>query len=1067
MQTRKGFGLTKDLVFQSEDYKILQTEFMNQTLDTPFGVAAGPHTQLSQNILMAWLSGARYIELKTVQVLDELEVSKPCIDMQDEGYNCEWSQELKIEESFNEYLNAWILIHLFQYQKNKHKSPGLIFNMSVGYNYDGILSDKVQWYLDKMNNCSVEKKNKIEALSVICPEIKDVEIPDCISNNVTLSTMHGCPPDEIEKITSYLVKERKLNTILKLNPTLLGKDALRNILNTQNGFYTEVPDIAFEHDLKYEQALGIIERLTAAAAENHVFFGLKLTNTLESLNTRQVFSKSQESMYMSGRALHPISINLAKKIQENFNGRLQISFSAGADCFNLPDVLACGLFPVTVSSDVLKPGGYSRLLQYAKACKDAYIASNAMGREEFIKNKNVEKDVPEKEAALANLKLYAQNVLEQKAYKNDFFIEKSIKTNKELGVFDCINAPCTLTCPTHQDIPEYMFHASKGQWENALLTILRTNPFPNVLGMICDHKCQTKCTRINYDEELRIRDVKWFVSHADEQNNMPENLPAKGLKAAVIGAGPSGLSCAYFLKLAGMDVAVFESKSVSGGMISEAIPNFRLKEAALKKDIDRIKNMGVAIHYNARINTETFNKLRETYNCVYIAVGAQENKKLNIEGEHSEGVLDPIQFLSSIKKKENLIKFKNIAIIGGGNTACDIARSAHRLLKGEGKVTVVYRRTLREMPADKEELEAMLSENIEVVELTAPLKIISKNGKVSALACIKMSQGENDESGRSKPVPIQGSDFELPFDAIIPALGQHVVVDFMEKEAYESVTAYQTAVDGVFIGGDALRGASTIINAVGDGRKASSRIISTLAKNITENNSFSTGLSYEELIEKKSVRKHSVLKYPAIAKYQETAPEMPFSKEDIMEEAARCLFCHELCNICVTVCPNKANYCYEVKPFSMMLPKLIVKDGKYSIEPHKTFEVKQKYQIINIGDFCNECGNCNTFCPTSGAPYQQKPKVYLTSLSFISVEEAYLLSKHKDKSVLVYKKKGLFSTLTSFQNKYLYETDYVKVEFDADFKIIHVETLAPCASKVTFEKAAEMYVLINGISNLC
>jgi len=267
-QERKEiFGLPEELFFNRSDHFELSMDIFGQHLFTPIGVAAGPHTQMAQNIISAWLCGASYIELKTIQTLDELEISKPCIDMQDEGYNCEWSQELRISESFEEYLKAWIIIHLLR-QKfgwDKQQKRGFVFNMSIGYNFDGIQKENVQWFLKNMSDCSKQKKQMINDLLPLYPDLASIDIPNCISNNITLSTMHGCPPDEIEKIGYYLLKEKKLHTLIKLNPTLLGRDELRDILNNKLQFKNKIPDIAFDHDLKYADALGIIQRMQQTA----------------------------------------------------------------------------------------------------------------------------------------------------------------------------------------------------------------------------------------------------------------------------------------------------------------------------------------------------------------------------------------------------------------------------------------------------------------------------------------------------------------------------------------------------------------------------------------------------------------------------------------------------------------------------------------------------------------------------------------------------------------------------------------------------------------------------------
>ncbi|MFC2096276.1 NAD(P)-binding protein, partial [Bacteroidota bacterium] len=615
------FGIPEELFFNPNKVNSFKVDQFNQTIDSPLGVAAGPHSQMAQNIIGAWLMGARYIELKTIQTLDELEIAKPCIDMQDEGYNCEWSQELKIEESFNEYLNAWIIIHILNHKFGWSNEIKTIFNMSVGYNLEGILKENVQWFFSKMDNCPAELNEKINEIRKIYPKIESTHIPSQISNNITLSTMHGCPANEIEDIAKYLLEEKNLHTFVKLNPTLLGPEFLREILNDKLNFKTNVPDIAFEHDLKYPDALKLIRSLQETAIQKNLQFGLKLTNTLESVNNKQIFGSDIDMMYMSGRALHPISINVAKKLQNEFKGELQLSFSAGADAFNISDILSCGFKTVTVCSDILKPGGYMRLNQYF---------------EEIQKN-NISNEIS-KEDALKNLKVYAEKVLNSDLYKRKSIKDPDIKTERNLGYFDCISAPCKDTCATNQDIPDYMHFTSNGQFDKAYETILKTNPFPSITGMICDHLCQNKCTRVNYDNSLLIREVKRFIS---EQEEIKLNQKSKNnIKVAIIGAGPSGLSAAYYLALAGFEIEVFESNSKAGGMVQYAIPGFRLTDEAIEKDFKRVTDLGVQIHYNQKINKEKFQTLKTNYNYLFIGVGAQLSAPYKLEGIESEGVLD-------------------------------------------------------------------------------------------------------------------------------------------------------------------------------------------------------------------------------------------------------------------------------------------------------------------------------------------------------------------------------------------------------------------------------------------
>ena len=1059
------FGIPKELFFKPENNHPFRFKRFGKLLETPIGVAAGPQTQMAQNIITAWLCGARYIELKTIQTLDELEVSKPCIDMQDEGYNCEWSQELKIHESFDEYLNAWIMIHILRHKFGWKGELGTIFNMSVGYNLEGILKENVQWFFDKMINCKAEKLEKINLLKPLYPEIEKIDIPDCISDNITLSTMHGCPPDEIEKIADYLITEKKLHTTVKLNPTLLGAEKLRKILNHDLEYKIKVPDIAFEHDLKYNDSIKIIKSLQKKAKDADVFFGLKLTNTLEVENKKDVFPPNEKMMYMSGRALHPISINVAAKLQNEFNGELDISFSAGADCFNISDVIACGLKPVTVSSDLLKPGGYGRLTQYIEELTTDFNISGAKSNEEFILKRNG-KNNDIKQAALSNLKSYSENVVNNEAYKEPLFLKPNIKTSRNLNVFDCIKAPCVDTCPTHQDIPEYMYWVANNNIENAYKVILRTNPFPSVLGLVCDHLCQTKCTRVNYDNNLLIRGIKRFVTESSK--NEIELIPnsKNGFKVSIIGAGPSGLSCAYFLSLAGFEVNVFETKAFAGGMAADAIPLFRLSKEALEFDIKRIEKLGVKIHYNSKISSSKFEKLRSSNNFLYIAAGAQKAKPFGIEGSEAIGVLDPLKFLSDIKNCNTPIIGKNIAIVGGGNTAMDVARTAFRVAGANGKITIIYRRTKNEMPADIEEIKAVIDEGIEILELTAPEKVISENGHVKGLICSKMELSEKDESGRAKPIKIQGSEFTLNFDTIIPALGQDLDIDFVDVNLLKSdKKTYETAIKNVFIGGDAYRGASNIIKAVADGRFTAENIINRASKQkyIHKLTTFKN-LNFTDLTLKRAKRIISCKtdEINGTKKSFEVAVHS-LSVNAAVKEASRCLYCDELCNVCVTVCPNRANFSFVTKPIAIQLYKAEKVNGKIEIKQDKIFNIDQQYQIINISDFCNECGNCTTFCPTNGSPYRNKPKFYLTSKSFEEAPSGYFISKSDSSKTIHYKDNDGIKTLTLQNGNYIYETKNVKAEFSLnDFKLLNVNFATDITNIEYFTKVAEMKILLDG-----
>jgi putative selenate reductase len=1001
-------GISKNLFFVPEKAKSLHFSQFGQTIETPIGVAAGPHTQLAQNIIAAWLTGSRFIELKTIQTLDELEISKPCIDMQDEGYNCEWSQELKVKESFDQYLNAWIIIHVLRHKLFGviSEDPGFIFNMSVGYNFEGILQDNVQWFLDQMQDATDPMNEKLQRIERLYPEIKSIRISPRLSNNITLSTMHGCPPDEIEKIGKYLIREKKLHTVIKLNPTLLGKEKLLGIMN-RSGFETEVPDIAFEHDLKFDDATQIIESLQLAADENSVQFGIKLTNTLESRNHKTIF-ENEEMMYMSGRALHPISTNLAADLQGFFDGNLNISFSGGANADNIRDLYLSGLAPITVCSDLLKPGGFGRQLQY-------------------LDNLSKAEKPGDKKAQLAHLVHYAGQLQHEGAYRKRQIADHNLKTPRTLDYFDCIEAPCVSTCPTHQDIPSYLHHTAVGEFEKAYKVIRETNPFPLTTGMICDHLCQNKCVRIHYDHPVQIREVKRFIAE-HHQNHKAGNKKTKesGLTASVIGAGPSGLSCAYYLAKNGFEVTVYEAKKDAGGMISAAIPSFRLTNEAIDVDIGTIQAMGVKILYGQHIDPDKFNALREISDFIYIGAGAQHASKLNIKGIGSKGVLDPLTFLFDIKADKTPEVGKNVVIIGGGNTAMDAARTAWRLVGKEGKVTIVYRRTVKQMPADQGEVKAVLEEGIEIIELCSPVEVINSNEKVISLRCQKMKLGKKDATGRKAPVPVDGEMIDIPADTIIPAVGQVRAFDFIDKIDFPTDNShYETTLPGVFIGGDALRGASTAINAIGDGRLAAKAILGKAG--IKPKPGVPNGRQQEtaeELMYKKTLRIEP-------APVRELVPDerrnfdinhFGMDKAGAIHEASRCLKCDEICNLCATVCPNLAFHGYEIEPNALSVYQVLFENGLPVIKDGADFIITQRFQILHIADWCNACGNCTTFCPTSGAPYKHKPHLYLDEVTFHQEKDGYHYKRMNGSATFQGYERGILSELILMKDKYLYRS---------------------------------------------
>jgi len=989
------FGIPQALFLTPRARDGFRTAAYGHPLETPFGPAAGPHTQMAQNIVVAWLCGARFIELKTVQTLDRLDVNKPCIDMEDEGYNVEWSQELRMYQSFDEYLRAWVLIHALHRRLGfPGEAPGVVFNMSVGYDLAGIQKPNVQWYLDVMRDASAYLGGYIDIVARHFPGVREVAIPADLSDNVTLSTMHGCPPDEIERIAGYLLAERGLHTAVKCNPTLLGPERVRGILQGDLGYGdVVVPDAAFGHDLKWEDAVPMFGRLQGMAAERALHFGLKLSNTLEVENWRTVFPDDR-MMYLSGRALHALTVNLALRLAEEYRGGMPLSFAGGADCFNAPQLLACGLRPVTVCSDLLKSGGYLRLRQYLEETAAALDAAGAGDLDDFARRVAGVEDVAA--AGLANLRRYAAGVSRERRYRKDAFATGRSKTARPLGLFDCIEAPCTDECPVDQDVPQYMAAVREGRYADAVAITRRDNPLASILGHVCDHLCEHTCIRTHYDEPLAIREMKRFIMSREESPDVGERAPDRGQKVAIIGAGPAGISAARLLGQAGFGVTIFERHPYAGGMVGGAIPIYRLPQERIDADLAGLGPLGVTVEYGKEAGKDfALSDLREQgFGPILVAVGAQVAKRLGIPGEEAEGVLDGIGFLRSVREGRPVPIGKRVAVVGAGDTAMDCARTARRL---GAEVAIVYRRTIDQMPADREEVYAMLEEGVAVEELSLPVRLRVEDGHLAGVVCTRMEyRGERDAGGRKMPVAVEGSEYEMPFDTLLLAVSQHAVLGFFDGVQPELIKGgylacdpetMETSVPGVYVAGDvAAHGPASIVQAAADGKRAAAAIIGAALPARPPHR------PPEDMAALLGRRAHREWRVPVRhtplslrSGFAETT--YSYSEDEARAEAARCLDCDRVCSICVGVCPNLAILTYGSAPMAIDLPVVRVEAGRVVTAGRAPFRVEQCLQVAVLTDFCNECGNCATFCPTAGRPYRDKPRLYLDRADFEGQED--------------------------------------------------------------------------------
>mgnify|MGYP001249765667 FL=1 len=913
LQEKKG----QDTVFgvhrpYTADPKNDMTIF-TRNLETPVGPAAGPHTQLAQNIIASYYAGARFFELKTVQKMDGAELSacvnKPCILADDEGYNCEWSTELTVPDAMGEYIKAWFILHVIAKEFGLGAQDGFQFNISVGYDLAGIKGDKVNTFIDGM----MEAKD-----TVIFQECRkwlwdnadkfhnftreDIEaIPSNVCNSATISTLHGCPPQEIESIANYLLTEKHLNTFVKCNPTLLGYDFARKTMDEMGYDYMVFGDFHFRDDLQYEDAVPMLTRLMKLSEELGLEFGVKITNTFPVDVTRNELPS--EEMYMSGKALFPLSISLAAKLSAEFAGKLRISYSGGADYFNIDKIVGCGIWPVTMATTLLKTGGYQRFTQVAD---------------------KVEGICPKKWEGIdvdALKKLAADAITDGHHVKNIKPVPNR-KSTKEVPLLDCFYAPCSEGCPIHQDIPQYVALTGEGKYKEALEVILEKNALPFITGTLCAHNCMTKCTRNFYEESVNIRGTKLTAAeHGYEQliGEIKAGEP-NGKKVAVVGGGPAGIAAAYFLAREGAAVTIFEKEEKAGGVIRYVIPGFRIGDAAIDKDISFIQKMGVEIRTNTEI-TSVADLKAQGYDAVILAIGAGKPGTLKLEkGE----TVNALKFLRDFKANDGKLNIgKNVVVIGGGNTAMDTARAAKRT-EGVEHVYLVYRRTKRYMPAAEDELLEVLEEGVEFKELLSP---VSLDG--GRLLCKKMKLGQMDASGRAG-VTETADVVEVPADTVIVAVGEKIDTDFYTAnqiavdergKAKVNDKTLETSVSGVYVAGDGARGAATIVEGIRDAQLAVKDI---LGKEITRDAAV-TG-DVKDCFEKKGILKHS---------------------KEAKTEEERCLTCNKVCENCVDVCPNRANISIKVPGMAMN-------------------------QVIHVDYMCNECGNCKSFCPYASAPYKDK-----------------------------------------------------------------------------------------------
>jgi len=478
---------------------------------------------------------------------------------------------------------------------------------------------------------------------------------------------------------------------------------------------------------------------------------------------------------------------------------------------------------------------------------------------------------------------------------------------------------CKQACPAGIDVPRYIRLVTGGNFAEAVAVIREKVPFPATLGHVCPHFCEEKCRRGEVDQPVAINALKRAATEQDtglwKQNS--KLAPPTGKKVAIVGSGPAGLTPGYYLAKLGHSVTVFEALPVAGGMMRVGIPEYRLPRKVLDKEIDEIKNVGVEIKTNTRV--DSLNELLgQGYDAVLLAIGAHRGTRMEVEGEDSPGIVDGVTFLRDITLGKKVNLGDRVAVIGGGNVALDSARTALRL--GARAVTIIYRRTRTEMPASHEEIEAAISEGVEIIFLAAPERITQRDGNLS-LSCIRMEPGEPDTNGRPRPIPIKGSEFSMDFDSVIAAVGQ--TPDIPSQFDLKTGDGNTIKVDsdtlatnrqGVFAAGDVVTGPSYVIDAIASGRRAAISIDKYLGGNgdieevLIPPEEPAAQLAFDESILDKGRQPMSLLsKDERLTGFAEV--ELGFTKEAASEEASRCLRCDQ--QVLVIIDPDKCTECYR------------------------------------------------------------------------------------------------------------------------------------------------------------
>lgn len=551
------------------------------------------------------------------------------------------------------------------------------------------------------------------------------------------------------------------------------------------------------------------------------------------------------------------------------------------------------------------------------------------------------------------------------------------------------NVGCENACPVNTRAHQYISALVKGDFDKAFQINREDNLFPAILGRICVHPCEEKCRRgLLIDQPISICSLKRASSDYKVHSIQKDQIAGKRDKrVAIIGAGPSGLSAANDLARMGYSVTIFETFPIPGGMLNVGIPPYRLPREVVNQAIEEVKRLGVEILTEAPVGKElNLESLKKEYDTVYIAAGAHKAEKLGIPGEDLQGVLHGVTFMRMVNQKEPLKIGQRVAVVGGGNTAMDTARSSIRL--GAKEVFILYRRTREEMPVDHRELEQVEEEGIKIHYLTQPIRVLSRDGiNASGVRCIRNRLGELGKDGRRRPIPIEGSEFDIDIDLLIPAVSQSPDISFLPEEIGLEISkwdrlavnpeTFETNVPGIFAGGDFITGPRDVIRVIADGRRAALSIHSYLSgEKMDKRPAYFTPVAEVEIdpnLEKIPRQKPEMLPVEE-RKSLDKEVELGFLKEGAVKEAQRCLRCHHftifdrtkciLCGGCIDICPKSCFRMARLDEIQGNEKLSILVKSIYGVSHEEAEKLNLATVIFKDESRCIQCGLCVKRCPT-------------------------------------------------------------------------------------------------------